>query len=88
MKLNTLSPSPAPGVAQQIEQAILRELPGAAVRVRAGQPGHFDIHVTSEEFRGKSRLESQRRVYRSIASLMSGDRAPVHAVDRLETVVG
>ncbi len=88
MKLNTLSPSTASGVTRDIEQAIARELPGAVIRVRAGNPGHFDIHVTSEEFRGKSRLECQRRVYRSIAALMSGERAPVHAVDRLETVVG
>ena len=47
--------------------------------------GHFNIEVTSPVFTGKSMLESQRMVYGTIADLMKGDRAPVHAVDSLKT---
>ena len=41
----------------------------------------------SPEFAGKSMLASQRLVYGAIAHLMSGERAPVHAVDKLTTRV-
>ena len=44
-----------------------------------------DIDVVAEEFRGKSRVVCQRLVYRAIAPLMQGERAPVHAVDQLTT---
>jgi acid stress-induced BolA-like protein IbaG/YrbA len=71
----------------ELENAIAQDLPGADVRVSVGSPGHFNISVVSEEFRGKTRLACQRLVYKAIAPLMRGDRAPVHAVDQLETKV-
>jgi acid stress-induced BolA-like protein IbaG/YrbA len=73
------------GLAAQIRRAITESLPGADVQVAASSPGHFTIGVTSEEFRGKSRLACQRLVYKAITPLMQGDRAPVHAIDHLET---
>ncbi len=73
------------GLAAQIRRAITESLPGADVQVAASSPGHFTIGVTSEEFRGKSRLACQRLVYKAITPLMQGERAPVHAIDRLET---
>jgi acid stress-induced BolA-like protein IbaG/YrbA len=77
----------APNVSAELRDAIARALPGADVRVSAGSPGHFVIAVVAEEFRGKTRLACQRLVYKAIAPLMQGDRAPVHAVDQLETKV-
>jgi acid stress-induced BolA-like protein IbaG/YrbA len=71
----------------ELHNAIAQGLPGADVRVSAGSPGHFNISVVSEEFRGKTRLACQRLVYKAIAPLMQGERAPVHAVDQLETKV-
>jgi acid stress-induced BolA-like protein IbaG/YrbA len=68
-----------------IREAILSSVPGAQVVVTPKSPGHFDISVVSEEFRGKSRVACQRLVYKAITPLMAGDRAPVHAVDLLET---
>jgi acid stress-induced BolA-like protein IbaG/YrbA len=56
----------------------------AQVEVEGGG-GHFTIVVTSPVFAGKSRLDSQRLVLGSIAHLMAGDGAPVHAVDSLKT---
>jgi acid stress-induced BolA-like protein IbaG/YrbA len=77
----------APNVSAELRDAIAQTLPGADVRVSAGSPGHFHISVVAEEFRGKTRLACQRLVYKAIAPLMQGDRAPVHAVDQLETKV-
>jgi len=67
-----------------IKQAILDTITGAEVEVQGGG-GHFTIAVVSPVFAGKSMLESQRLVYGAITHLMTGERAPVHAVDRLET---
>jgi acid stress-induced BolA-like protein IbaG/YrbA len=83
-----MSPISNPGpsnVSLAIQDAILSSMPGAIVVVTPKSPGHFDISVVSEEFRGKTRVASQRLVYKAITALMAGDRAPVHAVDQLET---
>ena len=74
-------------VVRAIHDAIVLGLPGARVHVSAGSPGHYSIAVVAEDFRGKSRVACQRLVYRTIAPLMQGDRAPVHAVDQLTTEV-
>jgi acid stress-induced BolA-like protein IbaG/YrbA len=84
----TLPPVNAPlgeGVSAQIHRAILQQLPGADVQVVAGNPGHFSISVICEEFREKKALACQRLVYKALTPLMQGERAPVHAVDHLET---
>ena len=70
----------------EIRSAIEAALPGAAVDVVPTSPGHFEIRVVSDAFAGKRRLEQQQLVYAAIAPLMTGDAAPVHAIDRLETV--
>ncbi len=67
--------------------AIEAALPGAQVAVRASGPGHFEVRVVSEAFRGRSRLDQQRLVLGALAPLMQGDRAPVHAIDRIETLL-
>jgi len=85
MKLDPMAGG-APPILSQIRDAIAQALPGADVRVTAGQPGHFSISVRSAQFQSQSRLACQRLVYKAIAPLMSGERAPVHAIDHLETV--
>ena len=72
---------------QDIRQAIESAIPGAAVEVFANSPGHFGIRVTAAAFAGKSLVQQQQMVYAAIAHLMKGDAAPVHAIDRLHTVV-
>ncbi len=67
-----------------IREAVEAAIPGATVAV-AGGGGHYEIDVTSAEFAGKSTLQKQRMVLSAIKHLMSGDRAPVHAVDRIRT---
>ena len=70
-----------------LRAAIAGALPGAQVEVAAGSPGHFQIRVTSERFGGKSMVEQQQLVYAAIAHLMKGPDAPVHAIDRMQTLL-
>jgi stress-induced morphogen len=74
-------------VVERMRRAIEAALPGAEIAVRAASPGHFEIRVVAEAFRGKSRVDQQRLVLGAIASLMSGDDAPVHAIDQLQTLL-
>ncbi len=73
-------------VPDAIRQAILQKIEGAEVQAEGGG-GHYSIVVVSPVFAGKSMLESQRLVYGAITHLMTGDRAPIHAVDSLKTRV-
>jgi acid stress-induced BolA-like protein IbaG/YrbA len=69
-----------------IGDAIREAIPGAEVEV-AGAGGHFAIRVTSEAFRGLGLLAKQRLVMAALTPFMRGDAAPVHAIDRLETLL-
>ncbi len=73
-------------VEDAIVTGIRQQLPDAVVEV-AGGGGHYRIAVTSVWFDGKSLLQRQRAVLSAISHLINGDRAPVHAVDSLETRV-
>jgi acid stress-induced BolA-like protein IbaG/YrbA len=70
-----------------IKSAIAEKIPGAQVEAQGGG-GHYTISVVSGVFEGKSMVQSQRLVLSAIAHLMKGDRAPVHAVDKLTTKTG
>ncbi len=85
MPLNVVN-SPA-DLCAALRAAIETALPGAQVDVAAGSPGHFQIRVTSERFAGKSMVQQQQLVYAAIAHLMQGADAPVHAIDRMQTLV-
>ena len=67
-----------------VRDAIEAAVPGSKASVDGGG-GHYTIAVVSSEFEGKGMLACHRLVYAAIAHLMSGDRAPVHAVDSLKT---
>jgi acid stress-induced BolA-like protein IbaG/YrbA len=83
----TLQIHPPPReVIGQIRDAIESAIAGAEIEV-SGSGGHFEIRVVSDAFAGKNTLARQRLVYAAIAHLMKGDGAPVHAVDRLQTVL-
>ena len=85
MALQILNAGPGPEpIMEQIREAIENELPGSVVEVACGSPGHFQIRVTSDAFAGLAKLKQHQLVYGAITELMSGDQAPVHAVDRLE----
>ena len=69
-----------------LREAIETAIPDARALVSGGG-GHFSIDVVSPAFAGKSMLQSQRLVYAAITHLMTGDMAPVHAVDSFTTRV-
>jgi len=71
-------------VREAISTSIKAALPDATVEVSGGG-GHYNIAVVSTGFAGKSLLESQRLVLRTIKHLLDGAMAPVHAVDSLIT---
>jgi len=81
------SPSSPEHVVTDLHRAIAEALPGAEVAVQAAGAGHFEIKVVSETFAGRSRVAQQQAVYGAIAHLLKGDDAPVHAIDKLETLV-
>jgi acid stress-induced BolA-like protein IbaG/YrbA len=81
------SPSRPEKVVEDLRAAIAKALPGAEIEVRATGAGHFEIKVVCETFEGRSRVSQQQAVYGAIAHLMRGDAAPVHAIDKLETLV-
>ena len=68
-----------------LREAIEAAIPDARVEIRAGSPGHFEIHVVAQAFENRSRVQQQQLVYAAITPLMRGDAAPVHAIDRLQT---
>ena len=81
------SPSSPEHVVADLHRAIAEALPGAEVAIQATGAGHFEIKVVSEMFAGRSRVAKQQAVYGAIAHLLKGDDAPVHAIDKLETLV-
>jgi acid stress-induced BolA-like protein IbaG/YrbA len=77
--------APPDEVIEKLRAAISKALPCESLDVR-GSGGHFEIRVVSSEFAGKNTLAKQRLVFSAIAPLMKGDGAPVHAIDKLETL--
>jgi len=70
-----------------LREAVLAVIPDAQVTAAANSPGHFELEVVSPVFAGKSMVQQQQLVYGAIKTLMAGDTAPVHAIDRLRTRV-
>jgi len=86
MTLQILS-APGEQTEKVLKEAIENAIPDAEVVVKAGGAGHFEVNVCAAAFAGKNRVAQQRMVYSAIAHLMSGETAPVHAIDRMEISV-
>lgn len=63
-----------PMSASQIEEMILRALPGATVELTdlAGDDDHWAAHVIAPQFAGKSRIEQHKMVYAALGGQMGG----------------
>ena len=74
-----------PMPASEIERLIRAALPDARVEIEdlAGDGDHYRAIVTSEAFRGKSRLQQHQLVYKALGDKMGGE---LHAL-ALETRV-
>lgn len=51
-----------------------------------GDSGHYTIRLVSPSFEGKSSLNRQRMVFQALGDLIMGPSAPIHAIDRMETL--
>ena len=69
-------------ILDEAREAIEAAIPGSVAVVRGGG-GHFEIEVTAAQFDGLRTLAKHRLVLTSIAHLMKGDEAPIHAVDNI-----
>jgi stress-induced morphogen len=74
-------------IAERMHKAIAGAIPDAQIEVRPTSTGHFEIRVASNAFSGKTRVAQHQLVYAAITDLMTGNDAPVHAVDRLDCLV-
>lgn len=63
-----------PMPAEEIEALIRAAIPDAAVEITdlAGDGDHYAARVTSESFRGMSRIAQQRAVYAALGHRMGG----------------
>jgi acid stress-induced BolA-like protein IbaG/YrbA len=88
MALQIINSGPDPEeICAQIRGCIAEAIESAEIEVHSSSGGHFEIKVVSAAFEGLNRVKQQQLVYGAIAHLMSGNAAPVHAVDRLQCVV-
>ena len=60
--------------ALEIERLIKAKLPDAQVTIRdlAGDGEHYEAHVVSKLFRGKTRVQQHKRVYDAFGGRMGG----------------
>jgi stress-induced morphogen len=72
---------------QTIQDIIIEKFIDAQFTVNNTGQGHFSLVVTTPEFIEKNMLARHKLVMSAIAPLMSGPKAPVHAIDNLITML-
>ena len=60
--------------ALEIQQLVQEAIPGAILRIEdlAGDGDHYAIHVTSEKFASKSRIQQHQMVYEALGGRVGG----------------
>ena len=73
--------------AEQIEAMIRDALPDVEVRITdlAGDGNHYQAHVISPAFRGRSRVQQHQMVYEALGGRMGGE---LHALALTTAVPG
>lgn len=72
---------------QTIQDIIIEKIIDAQVTVNNTGQGHFSLVVITPEFIEKNMLARHKLVMSAIAPLMSGPKAPIHAIDNLITML-
>lgn len=80
MGFNVIDPTQQ--VCNEMVRLIEAAIPDSTAQVTGGG-GHFEISVQAAAFEGQSMVNQQRMVYAPITHLMSGEQAPVHAIDKM-----
>ena len=68
--------------AEKIEELIRRKFPQADIEIidTAGDSNHYSATIASQEFRGKSRIEQHKLVYKALEGAMDGSNGILHAL--------
>lgn len=75
-----------PDMTEEITKRIKTAIPDAIIKVSSASEKHYELSVVSASFTDQPTVKRQQRVYAAISDLMAGDAAPVHAIDRMETL--
>ena len=68
--------------AEKIEELIRKKFPQADIEIMdtAGDSNHYSATIASQEFRGKSRIEQHKLVYKALEGAMDGSNGILHAL--------
>ena len=67
--------------AEKIKELIRKKFPQADIEIidTAGDSNHYSATIAAEEFRGKSRIEQHKLVYKALEGAMDGSDGILHA---------
>ena len=68
--------------AETIKELIQGKFPQAEIEIidTAGDNNHYSAIVTAHEFKGKSRVEQHKMVYKALEGAMDGNNGILHAL--------
>ena len=68
--------------AEEIKELIKKKFAQADIEVidTAGDNNHYSATITTQEFRGKSRIEQHKLVYKALEGAMDGSNGILHAL--------
>ena len=67
---------------ERIVELLEKKFPDADIEIHdtAGDNNHYSATITTEEFRGKSRIEQHKLVYKALEGAMDGSNGILHAL--------
>ncbi len=68
--------------AKKIKELLNKNFPKADIEIidTAGDSNHYSVVITAQEFRGKSRVEQHKLVYKALEGAMDGSNGILHAL--------
>ena len=68
--------------AEEIRELIKKKFPQADIEIvdTAGDNNHYSANIAAVEFRGKSRIEQHKLVYKALEGAMDGSNGILHAL--------
>ena len=67
---------------EKIKELIIKKFPEADIEIidTAGDSNHYSATIAAQEFRGKSRVEQHKLVYKALEGAMDGNNGVLHAL--------
>ena len=68
--------------AEKIRELIKKKFPQADIEIvdTAGDSNHYSATISAKEFKGKSRVEQHKMVYKALEGAMDGSDGILHAL--------